>query len=187
MSSQVSDHNSLDKIKDRSFSIDSLKYSEESTNSPIDKKIFSKELISLENTLNLSEHLCVDKELFSFVNTPENTEMNRNFSGDSSLFSGVLTKENTENNLNYRLFLEKPLNEEENSSLYTHKFSYKSPKEILISSDNMLDEFIDSSLMSNKRLKLSKCKGCYPIFQPNQEGHIGENGCLEDYNDIFMN
>jgi hypothetical protein len=25
------------------------------------------------------------------------------------------------------------------------------------------------------------CPGCYPIFQQNQLGHIGQNGCLGDF------
>jgi hypothetical protein len=31
----------------------------------VDKELFSGEQYSKENTMNLSEHLCVDKELFS--------------------------------------------------------------------------------------------------------------------------
>ena len=36
---------------------------------------------------------------------------------------------------------------------------------------------------SKKRIKktdIPKCPGCYPIFQLNQLGHIGPNGCLGD-------
>jgi hypothetical protein len=33
---------------------------------------------------------------------------------------------------------------------------------------------------SKKRYKKTKCPGCYPVFQPNQLGHIGPNGCLGD-------
>jgi len=34
----------------------------------------------------------------------------------------------------------------------------------------------------NKRIKIEipKCPGCYPVFQPNQLGHIGPDGCLGD-------
>jgi len=38
----------------------------------------------------------------------------------------------------------------------------------------------------NKKIKLNKCKGCYPIFQPNQEGHIGEYGCLGNNYDLCV-
>ena len=27
------------------------------------------------------------------------------------------------------------------------------------------------------------CSGCYPIYQPNQEGHMGINGCLSNDDD----
>ncbi len=27
------------------------------------------------------------------------------------------------------------------------------------------------------------CSGCYPIYQPNQEGHMGINGCLSNEDD----
>lgn len=27
----------------------------------------------------------------------------------------------------------------------------------------------------------TKCPGCYPIFQQNQLGHVGQNGCLGDF------
>ncbi len=39
-------------------------------------------------------------------------------------------------------------------------------------------------MSNNKRMKVSKCPGCFPIFQENQEGHIGIYGCLEIYIDI---
>ena len=106
-------------------------------NSPIDKKIFSEELISSENVKN---------------------DLN--------------------NSSNFCLFLEKPLDEEHNIS----SREYKSPENMLVSIDKLSDE---SSFMPNKKIKLNRCKGCYPVFQPNQEGHIGEYGCLEDYYDFI--
>jgi hypothetical protein len=38
----------------------------------VDKKLFSGTNV-IENTMNLSEHLCVDKKLFSGTNVIENT------------------------------------------------------------------------------------------------------------------
>jgi len=35
-------------------------------------------------------------------------------------------------------------------------------------------------IIHSKRRKLPKCNGCYPVFQCNQLGHMGYNGCLED-------
>jgi hypothetical protein len=148
--SQVSEifskeHNSLDKNeeKDRSFSIDSLQYSEESTNLPIDinNEIFSKDINSSENVKN---------------------EYN-----DSS---------------NYCLFLEKPLYEDES----VFSFNNSSQENTLLLTNKSSDELIESSLRPNKKIKLNRCNGCYPVFQPNQEGHIGEYGCLGDYYNEFM-
>ena len=36
--------------------------------------------------------------------------------------------------------------------------------------------------LETKRLIISPCYGCYPIFQPNQIGHIG--GCMNELDDI---
>ena len=143
--SQVSEifskeHNSLDKNeeKNRSSSIDSLQYSEESTNLPIDinNEIFSEGINSLENIIN---------------------DCN-----DSS---------------NYCLSLEKPLDEDES----VFSFNNSSQENTLLLTNKSSDELIESYLRPNKKIKLNRCKGCYPIFQPNQEGHIGEYGCLGDY------
>jgi hypothetical protein len=43
---------------------------------------------------------------------------------------------------------------------------------------NSFDE--DKKIIKKRKLKKSKCPGCYPIYQPNQLGHIGQNGCLGD-------
>ena len=131
--SQVSDKNdSLDKNeikeKNRSSSIDSLQYSEESINSPIHSETFSEDINSSENV---------------------------------------------KNNSNDCLFLEKPL--EEDDKIFR--------EDELI--NNSVDKLSEPPLMPNKKIKLNKCKGCYPIFQPNQEGHIGEYGCLGDYYDFI--
>ena len=41
---------------------------------------------------------------------------------------------------------------------------------------------IDDEEHKKKRLKIEKpkCPGCYPVYQPNQLGHIGPYGCLGD-------
>ena len=61
------------------------------------------------------------------------------------------------------------------------EFSYNKEREsnILNLDINYIIQFID-----NKRRKLPKCSGCYPIFQCNQFGHMGFHGCLEE-EDIF--
>ena len=160
------EHNSLDKNeeKNRSSSIDSLQYSEESTNSHIDinNEIFSENINSLENAKNdlnnysnyclfLEKPLDEDVNIFSskciLENSSLSTGINRSFSGDSSLFS---------------------------------------PENTLSSINKSSEESIESSLRPNKKIKLNRCKGCYPIFQENQEGHIGEYGCLGDYYNEFI-
>ena len=119
--------------KDRTLSIDSLQYSEESKILPIDDEILFEELIP---------------------SISKNNEL--------------------DNSLNYSLFLEKPLDEVE---------SISSIEDTNISKDIL----IESSLRPSKKIKLNKCKGCYMIFQSNQEGHIGEYGCLGDYYDFLKN
>lgn len=39
----------------------------------------------------------------------------------------------------------------------------------------------DKNDLENESTIKSKCPGCYPIFQANQLGHMGHNGCLGDY------
>jgi len=109
-------------------------------------------------------------------------EQNRNSSIDSLQYSeesinspihsetfteNINSSENVKNNSNDCLFLEKPLEEDE--------LIYDS-----------VDKLSESPLMPNKKIKLNKCKGCYPIFQPNQEGHIGEYGCLGENYDFCI-
>jgi hypothetical protein len=49
-------------------------------------------------TMNLSENLCVDKELFSRMNVKENTmNLSENLCVDKELFSRMNVKENTMN------------------------------------------------------------------------------------------
>lgn len=55
-------------------------------------------------------------------------------------------------------------------------------KKVISETDN------DSVERPVKKLKINhisknnnSCPGCYPVFQDNQEGHIGPNGCLGDY------
>jgi len=49
-----------------------------------------------ENTMNLSEHLCADKELFSGAYAKENTiNLSEHLCADKELFSGAYVKENT--------------------------------------------------------------------------------------------
>ena len=136
------------KEKKRSISIDSLQYSEESINLPIDNQIFIEELIPSQNIKNEFNNL-----------------------NDSS---------------NYCLFLENPSDE----CVFTLKNTYSENTVASIdnSSDELIessDELIESSSRPNKKIKLNRCKGCYPVFQLNQEGHMGKNGCLGDYYDFI--
>jgi hypothetical protein len=57
----------------------------------------------------------------------------------------------------------------------------------IIDNENMkyFDYYIIYS-KNNKRLKMPKCSGCYPIFQYNQEGHYGFNGCLEEIHECYF-
>jgi len=58
----------------------------------------------------------------------------------------------------------------------------KMMKDMHISSDSE-NENVE---MKTKKIRIEKpdrtkrCSGCYPIFQMNQEGHMGMNGCLSD-------
>jgi hypothetical protein len=47
-------------------------------------------------------------------------------------------------------------------------------------------KYLSFFMSNNKKMRINKCNGCYPIFQENQEGHIGEYGCLEDYTDMCI-
>jgi hypothetical protein len=58
-------------------------------------------------------------------------------------------------------------------------YSKERENNILILNVNYIIQIIDS-----KRRKLPKCCGCYPVFQNNQDGHMGFHGCLEE-EDIF--
>jgi hypothetical protein len=67
-------------------------------------------------------------------------------------------------------------------------YSLNNIENIVIKVNNILnniDQLLDVSnekitkYLSNKRQKISKCPGCYPIFQENQEAHY--NGCLKEY------
>jgi hypothetical protein len=49
----------------------------------------------------------------------------------------------------------------------------------IITIDSFDDED-DQKIIKKRKIKKSKCPGCYPIFQENQLGHIGLNGCLGD-------
>lgn len=81
---------------------------------------------------HLSEHLCLDKKLFSVVNTKENIYVVR-----IQLYDDI----------NYVSFI----------------------------------------MSNNKKMRIDKCPGCYPLFHQNQEAHIGKNGCLGDYCDNLFN
>jgi len=55
----------------------------------VDKELFSGTNMK-DNTMNLSKHLCVDKELFSGTNMKENTmNLSKHLCVDKELFFGV--------------------------------------------------------------------------------------------------
>ena len=66
-----------------------------------------------------------------------------------------------------------------------NKNTQKSDSKLYISEPSDSDDsYVPYNLNepSKKRIKIEipKCPGCYPVFQDNQEGHIGPNGCLGD-------
>jgi hypothetical protein len=67
------------------------------------------------------------------------------------------------------------------SSLFGGNFE-KMMKDMHINSDSEDEDYE----MKTKKIRIEKpdrtkrCSGCYPIFQMNQEGHMGINGCLSD-------
>lgn len=48
------------------------------------------------------------------------------------------------------------------------------------SDDSFVSDNIDEPSKKRTKIDIPKCPGCYPVFQPNQLGHIGPNGCLGD-------
>jgi hypothetical protein len=88
-----------------------------------DKKLFSEELCSKENTMNLSENLCDDKKLFSEeLCSKENTmNLSENLCDDKKLFSEELcSKENTVyNNYDYDVY-----NFENGDPIYSDKIEF---------------------------------------------------------------
>ena len=62
-----------------------------------------------------------------------------------------------------------------------HRFDFIKNKDhtIGITQQYKLADFIHD--LETKRLKIVPCCGCYPIFQPNQLGHIG--GCMQELED----
>ena len=62
----------------------------------------------------------------------------------------------------------KPIDKtKENNSSDTYIININSPSQ-------------DDRIIKKRKIEKSKCPGCYPIFQENQLGHIGPNGCLGD-------
>ena len=118
----------------------------------------------------------------------------------SSLYSGVYRKEseyNEDSSLYSGVYRKEP-EYNEDSSLYSGVYEGKYMNENIRKKrdiNNKLIKIIDiksyndtnylSFFMSNnKKMRINKCNGCYPVFQENQEGHIGEYGCLGDYVDM---
>jgi len=52
--------------------------------------------------------------------------------------------------------------------------------EINSSDSCIINSYEDEKIIKKRKIKKSKCPGCYPRFQENQLGHIGHNGCLGD-------
>ena len=63
-----------------------------------------------------------------------------------------------------------------------HQFTFTKNKnrETEIKHTYKISDFVHD--LETKRLIISPCYGCYPIFQPNQIGHIG--GCMNELDDI---
>jgi hypothetical protein len=71
---------------------------------------------------------------------------------------------------------------EEKKEVNIESRNYQSMKDMYISDTDSDNEQIQVSkkIRIEKQDNGKKCSGCYPIFQMNQEGHMGINGCLSD-------
>lgn len=86
----------------------------------------------------------------------------------------------TENDYGTPIINNKPENQN-NECFYETKFSavieisssFENNDHSKFSQEESLSEIKDDSI--------NKCPGCYPIFQQNQLGHVGQNGCLGDF------
>ena len=60
--------------------------------------------------------------------------------------------------------------------------SIENPENTKFSQEESSSDFSEELKDDNIEHEINnKCPGCYPIFQPNQLGHVGPNGCLGDY------
>jgi gamma-glutamylcyclotransferase (GGCT)/AIG2-like uncharacterized protein YtfP len=57
------------------------------------------------------------------------------------------------------------------------KFYVSEPSD---SDDCYIPNYSNEPAKKRVKIEIPKCPGCYPVFQPNQLGHIGPNGCLGD-------
>ena len=71
---------------------------------------------------------------------------------------------------------------EEKKEVNIESRNYKSMKDMYLSDTDSDNEQIQVSkkIRIEKEDNRKRCSGCYPIFQMNQEGHMGINGCLSE-------
>lgn len=119
--------------------------------------------------INLENHT---KELFESENkdTIINLNNKRNFS-----------EIRTENDYGTPIINNKIKNQY-NECFYETKFSVVSEISNSFENSNRIKTSQEESPSKIKYNKINrKCPGCYPIFQPNQLGHVGPDGCLGNY------
>jgi hypothetical protein len=124
------------------------------------------------------------KELFKSDNKDEMINLN-----NKHKFSETITETITENDYSTPIINNKTKNQN-NECLHEKKFSIdieisksiENPEHTKFSEKESSSDFSQELKDDNIKYEINnKCPGCYPIFQPNQLGHVGPNGCLGDY------
>jgi hypothetical protein len=120
------------------------------------------------------------KDLFKSENKDDNINLN-----NKRKFSEI----RTENDYSTPTINNK-LENKNNECFYEKKFSavieisnsIENPEHTKFSKEESSSDFSEEIKYDNIKYKINnKCPGCYPIFQQNQLGHVGPNGCLGDY------